>query len=393
MSRVQRGVAALIAAVLIAGMVGCEPGTAPKGAAPIKIGAIFAVTGPAAFLGVPEKNTAQMLQEKINAAGGINGTPIEVLIRDSAGENEKAVSLAKQLIEEDKVVAIIGPTRSGPSMAIKGICEEAKTPLLSCAAAEAIVYDEKNDVVPKYVFKTPQKDSFVAQLIFKTMKDMGIAKIGVVAEAGGFGDGGKAQLAKYAPEYGIEIAASESFDPKQADLTPVVTKVQAAGVQAVVNWSIVPAQSQIPKIMKQMQFNVPIFHSHGFGNIKYVEGAGQAAEGIIFPCGRLLIAESLPDDHPQKAVLAGYKKDYETKFPGEQVSTFGGHAYDALMILVEAIKKAGPDREKVRDAIETMRFVGTGGVFQFTAQDHNGLGLDSLEVLTVKDGKFAPYTK
>jgi branched-chain amino acid transport system substrate-binding protein len=396
-----------IAAAVVAGLVVCgcsrteTPAAGGAGATPaagtaaptIKIGAIFAVTGGAAFLGLPEKNTAEMLEKKINAAGGINGAKIQVIIKDSAGENDKAISAARQLIEEEKVVAIIGPTRSPSSLAIKSTCEQAKVPNISCAAAESIVLDAQTNVVPRYIFKSPQKDSHVAQVIFKTMKGLGIKKIGVIAEAGGFGDGGKLQLAKYAPENGIEIVASESFDPKAADLTPIVTKVQAAGVQAVVNWSIVPAQSQIPKIMKQIGFNVPIFHSHGFGNIRYVEAAGEAAEGIIFPCGRLLIAEELPDDHPQKTVLIEYKKDYQAAYPGEQVSTFGGHCYDAFMILVEAIKKAGPDREKIRDALERMRFVGTAGVFQFSDRDHNGLGIDSLEVLTVKGGKFVQYMK
>ena len=141
--------------------------------------------------------------------------------------------------------------------------------------------------------------------------------------------------------------------------------------------------------MKQIGLDVPLFQSHGFGNIKYVEAAGAAAEGIIFPAGRLLVADVLPDDDPQKALLLKYKKDYESKFK-EAASTFGGHAYDALMILVKAVEEAGTDSEKVRDAIENMKgFVGTGGVFNFTPEDHNGLGMDSFVMLTVKDGKFA----
>ncbi len=217
---------------------------------------------------------------------------------------------------------------------------------------------------------------------------MGITKIGIVAGNTGFGKAGKAQLEMIAPEYDIEVLISEVYDKKATDLTAVVTKLKGANVQAVVNWSIVPAQSIVAKNMKQIGFNVPLFQSHGFGNIKYVEAAGEAAEGIIFPAGRLLVADVLSDDNVQKPVLMKYKKDYESKF-NEAASTFGGHAYDAFMILVKAIEQAGPDKEKVRDAIENMRgFVGTGGVFNFSPDDHNGLGIDSFEMLTVKGGKF-----
>jgi branched-chain amino acid transport system substrate-binding protein len=163
-------------------------------------------------------------------------------------------------------------------------------------------------------------------------------------------------------------------------------------VEAVVNWSIVPAQAIVPKNMKQLGMEIPLFQSHGFGNIQYVIAAGEAAEGIIFPAGRLLVAEDLPDSHPQKATLVAYKNAYESRYD-EPVSTFGGHAYDAFMIIVEAARSADSlSREDVRDAIENLSgFPGTGGVFTYTPTDHNGLGIDSLEILTVKNGQFALY--
>jgi branched-chain amino acid transport system substrate-binding protein len=349
----------------------------------IKIGAILAETGPS-FLGVPESRTLKMLVEEINSKGGINGATIELIVKDSGGNPEKANSFAKQFIEEEKVFAIIGPSTSGETMNIKSIMEEGKTILLSCAAAEVIV-----NPVAKYVFKTPQKDSFAVKWIYGQMNKMGIKKIGVVVGNTGFGKAGKKQLEAIAPEFGIKVAIAEVYDKKATDLSDVVTKLKGAGVEAVVNWSIVPAQSIVPKNMKQIGLDVPLFQSHGFGNIKFVEAAGAAAEGIIFPAGRLLVADVLAADHPQKDVLVKYKKDYESKY-GESASTFGGHAYDALMILVKAIEQAGTDREKVRDAIENMKgFVGTGGVFNFSPEDHNGLGMDSFVMLTVKDGKFS----
>jgi branched-chain amino acid transport system substrate-binding protein len=361
-----------------------------KASEPIKIGAIFAVTGPASFLGAPEQKTVEMFVDKVNKEGGVLGRKLEIVLKDSAADPAKAGSFAKQLIEEDKVLAIIGPSTSGETMQIKALCEENKVPLISCAAAEVIV-----NPVAKYVFKTPQKDSQAVTWIFNTMKDKGISKIAVVSSNDGFGKAGTEQLVNLAKDSGIEILANEVYDKQATDLTDVLTKVKGtAGVQAVVNWSIVPAQSIVAKNMKQIGLNVPLFQSHGFGNVKYAQQAGAAAEGTLFPAGRLLVVGELPDNHPQKALLASYKKDYESRFK-EDVSTFGGHAYDALLVVVEGLKKAGsPDRDKVRDAIENIKgLVGTAGIFNFSPEDHTGLALDAFEMLTVKNGKFVIYKK
>lgn len=355
----------------------------------IKIGAIFSITG-ASFLGVPEAQTADMLVEKINKDGGINGYKIKLLIRDSGGSAEKAISLAKQLIEEEKVLAIIGPSTSGESMQIKGLCENAKTILISCAAQEEII-----NPVAKYVFKTPQKDSFAAMRIYDTMKDMKINKIAILSSNTSFGKGGKAQLEKYAKDYGMDILISEEYDKDATDFSAVLTKVKGKNVQAVVNWSIEDAQSIIPKNMKQLGMTMPLFQSHGFGNIKYVQVAGDAAEGIIFPCGRLFVADDLDNSNPQKAVLLKYKKDYEDRYK-EQASTFGGHAYDAILVLTEAMKKAGSstDKEKIRTSLENLKNIpGTGGIFNFSPEDHNGLDKSAFEMITVKKGKFVVFKK
>ena len=354
----------------------------------IKIGAILGVTGPAANLGGPEARTLEMLVQEVNKKGGIKGNPVELIVKDSSASPEKAISFAKQLIDEDRVFAIIGPSTSGETMKIKTLAEDGKTILLSCAAAEAIVKP-----VGKYVFKTPQNDSHAVRKIYDQMKKAGIVKIGVESSNTGFGKAGKEQLEKLASEYGITIVANEVYDKEATDLTAVVTKLKAAGVQAFVNWSIEPAQAIVIKNARQIGLEIPIFQSHGFGNIQYAKAAGPAAEGVIFPAGRLLVAESLPADNKQKAVLVKYKKDYETRYH-EDASTFGGHAYDAFTILVKAIETAGLDKEKVRTAIEnTQGFVGTAGVFNFSVQDHNGLTIDAFEMLTVKDGKFVPYVE
>jgi branched-chain amino acid transport system substrate-binding protein len=354
----------------------------------IKVGAILSVTGPASFLGAPEAKTLEMLVSDINAKGGINGTKIELIVKDSGGSPEKAVSFAKQLIDEEKVFAIIGPSTSGETMAIKNIAEEGKTILLSCAAAEVIV-----NPMARYVFKTPQMDKHAVIRIFQQMKKMGITKVGVLSSNTGFGKAGKEQLEKLAPENGIQIAISEVYDKAATDLTAEVTKIKAANVQAIVNWSIEPAQAIVIKNARQIGLTVPIFQSHGFGNINYVKAAGSAADGVIFPAGRLLVVDVLSDKNPQKPLLEAYKKAYEARYK-EDVSTFGGHAYDAMLLLERGIKDGGADKEKVRTAIENIKgLVGTAGVFNMSPTDHNGLDLNAFEMLTVKDGKFTVLEK
>ncbi len=348
-----------------------------------KIGGVFAITGPASFLGEPERNTMLMIVDMVNEQGGINGVPLEAVIEDSVGDETKAVNAVKKLINSDKVLAIIGTTRSGTTMAVIPIVEKAETPLISCAAAETIV-----NPVRKWVFKTPQLDRHAADRIYGTMRDRGISRVAVMSATTGFGSAGREQLQNLASKYGMKIVADETYGPKDTDMTAQLTKIKGTNAQAVVNWSIVPAQAIVAKNMRQLGMVIPLYQSHGFGNIKYVEAAGSAAEGIIFPAGRLLAVDTVPDSDPQKKVLVEYKTLYEGKF-NDPVSTFGGHAWDATWILVEALKKAGDDKEGIRKSIEnTKGFVGTGGIFNFSKTDHCGLGPEAFEMLVVKNGKF-----
>ena len=366
-------------------LVALLPGAVHAAPEPIKVGALIAVTGPAALLGAPEARTLEMRVQELNAKGGVGGRPIQLVLKDTGGSPEKAVSFARQLIEEERVFAIIGPTTSGESMAVKGIAEEGKTLLLSLAAAEAIV----NPVLP-HVFKVAPKDSLAVELIFQRMQRMGITRLGLLSSNTGFGKGGKEQVEKLAPQYGISIVVNEVYDKNATDLSAEVTKMKAAGVQALLNWSIEPAQSIVLKNARQMQLGVPLFQSHGFANVQYARAAGGAAEGVIFPASRIVVADQLPASNPQKPVVEAYRKAYETRY-GEDVSTFGGHAWDAFGILVAAIEQVGPDRAKVRTAVENMKgFVGTAGVFNFSPTDHNGLDIGAFELCTVKNGRFAP---
>ena len=356
-------------------------------AEPIVVGAIFAVTGPAANLGLPEKRSAELLVERVNAAGGVLGRPVRLIVKDSGSSPARAVSFCKQLIEEDEVLAIIGPSTSGETLLIKPVCEQEGVPLISCAAAEKIV-----NPIARNVFKTPQKDSQAATLILRTLKARGLTRIGVAADNTGFGQAGKKQLANLAAAEGITIAAAETYDQASTDLRDILTKLRGQNIQAVVNWSVVPAQSILPRNMRMLGMKQPLFQSHGFGSLRYVEQAGEAAEGIIFPCGHLLVAAELPEDHPQKEILMAYKTAYEERFKDE-ANSFGGYAWDALAILLEGVRKAGgTDRAKVRDAIEGLQgFAGVTGVFNYSPVDHAGLSLDAFEMLTVKNGAFTIY--
>lgn len=359
----------------------------PASAETIKVGAIFALTGGASLLGGPELRSVEMVVDKVNKAGGINGNPIELIVKDSGTDEDRAAYFANQLIKEEKVVAILGPTTSGETMKVKKIAEQGKTPLISCGAAEVIV-----NPVAGFVFNTAQKDSYAVKKIYGEMKNLGIGRIAVLVANTGFGKAGKTQLLNIAPRFNIEVVAVEVYDKQSADLSELVAKLMTNGdIEAVVNWSNLPTQATLAKDMRAAGWQVPLFLSHAFGNRKYIVLAGAAAENIIFPAGHLLIADTLPDSNPRKTLLLRYKNDYEHTY-NEAVSTFGGHGYDAITILVKALSVAGNDRQKVRDAIENLEtFAGLGGFFNFSQEDHNGLDFSSIVLMTVKNGTFAVY--
>jgi branched-chain amino acid transport system substrate-binding protein len=355
-------------------------------AEPYKIGAVFSVTGAASFLGEPEKNTVIMLQEQINKAGGINGHPLEVIIEDTKSDEAQAVLAAKKLLEKDNVLAIIGPSTTGESMALVPIMNTAKTPLISCAAGAGIT----QPVEERYwIFKTPQYDTSAVEAIYTHMKKHGIVKVGIITISTGFGDAGRKALQEIAPKFGITIVADERYGPKDADMTTQLTKIKAAGAQAVINWSVGPGQVVVTKNWSALKMGIPLYQSHGWGSKKNIELAGKAAEGVIAPLGRMLPKDRLPDGHPQKALLKKYTRDYEAKFKSEP-STFGGHAYDSLMMVVEALKHTGPDKKKIRDYLETKitKWPGTGGIFNMSPKDHCGLDMSAFEMVVVKNGDW-----
>ncbi|ROQ93224.1 ABC transporter substrate-binding protein [Desulfosoma caldarium] len=365
----------------------CQPKAVLAAKEPYKVGAVFAITGTASFLGEPEKKTAEMIRDEINSQGGINGHPLELIIYDDESDATKSILAVKRLIKTDQVPVIIGPTQSDASLAVAPIAEAARVPLISCAASYKIV----EPVAERHwVFKVAGSDKHVVGKMYDYMKAKGISKIGIMTASTGFGASGREELLRLAPEYGITVLADERYGPKDTDLTAQLTKMREAKVEAIVNWSVGPTQVLAVTGWRDLKMeNIPLFQSHGFGSRKNLELAGAAAEGVLLPLARVNVGPLLPDSHPQKKVIMAYTEAYEKKYK-EPVSSFGGHAWDALHLAVAALKAVGPDSAKIRDFLEnTKGFVGQHGIFNFSPQDHNGLSKDDLEMVVVKNGDWA----
>jgi len=353
--------------------------------ADIKIGSTLAQTGPASFLGDPEAKTLKMLVDEINAAGGINGEMIELVIYDDGADANKARTFATRMVEDDEVVAVVGGSTTGATMAMIEVFEEAEVPFISLAGAVVII-----DPVKKWVFKTPHTDRMACEKIYEDMNKRGITKVGIIAGTGGFGKSMHAQCVDVAGAYGIEIVAEETYGPKDADMTPQLTKIAGTeGLQAVLNPGFGQGPAIVTRNFAQLGISVPLYQSHGVASKSFIELAGDAAEGVRLPASALLVADKLPDSDPQKAVVVGYRDAYEAA-TGEPVSTFGGHAYDGFMILVEAMKRAGSsDPAAIRDEIEkTTGFMGTAGEVNMSADDHLGLDLSAFRMLEIRGGDW-----
>jgi branched-chain amino acid transport system substrate-binding protein len=355
-------------------------GTQAFAAPPIKIGALFSVSGPAAFLGEPERNTAQMVADEINKAGGIKGRKLELVVIDTQGDPAKAVQGANKLIKDDKVVAIIGPSTTGDSMAVIPVIEKAGIPLISCAAGSKIT-----DPVKKWIFKTAQNDALAVAKIYEHLNKQKINKIAILTVSDGFGSSGREQLVAHAKGFGIEIISNETYGPKDTDMTAQLTKIRTGGAQAIICWGTNPGPALVARNIKQLGIKVPLFMSHGVSSRKFIELAGDAAEGIMLPSGRVIVAGQIPNVDRQKRALLSYVTSYKNiyKVDGDH---FGGHAWDAMMLLKGAIEKAGDKPSAIRDQLEkTAKFAGIGGTFSYSAQDHAGLTKDAFVLVEIKN--------
>ena len=352
---------------------------------PIKIGSILSVTGPAAFLGDPELKTMQLYVEKINKDGGVLGRPLELVHYDDGSDASKANGFAKRLIESDKVDVLVGGTTTGSTMSIVPLVEKAGVPFISLAGAVVVV-----EPVKKFVFKTPHTDRMAAEKVFEDMRKRNLTKVALFSETSGFGQAGKKEAEGVTAKYGITLVSNETYGPKDTDMSPQLTKIKnTAGVQAVFVIGLGQGPAIVTKNYKQLGISLPLYHAHGVASEESIKLAGPAANGVRLPAAALLVADKLPDNDAQKPVSVAYTKAYTAKWNSD-ISTFGGHAYDGLMIAVEAIKRAGgTDKAKVRDAIEaTKGYVGTGGVVNMSATDHMGLDLSAFRMLEIRNGDW-----
>jgi len=352
-------------------------------ASPVKIGALFSVTGPASFLGEPERNTAEMMVADINKAGGIKGHKLELIVYDTQGDATKAVQGVNKLIKDDKVVALIGPSTTGDSMAVIPVVEKAEIPLISCAAGIKIT-----DPVKKWVFKTAQNDVLAVTKIYKYLQKQKISKIAILTVSDGFGSSGREQLKLQSKEFGMQIISDETYGPKDDDMTVQLTKIRDSEAQAIICWGTNPGPAKVARNVKQLGIKLPLFMSHGVSSKKFIELAGEGAEGIILPSGRVIVADQLPKSDPQKKALMNYVNKYKENYKVEG-DHFGGHAFDAVMLLKGAMERGGFSPAAIRDQLEkTKKFAGIGGTFTYSPQDHAGLTTEAFVLVKIEKGDW-----
>ena len=360
-------------------------GATGQASAQVKVGAVLSITGPASFLGDPEKKTLEIYVDDINAKGGVNGQKLQLVAYDDGADANAARTFATRLVEEDKVVAMVGGTTTGATLAMIPLFEEAQIPFISLAGAIQII-----EPVRKWVFKTPHTDKMACEKIFADLKQRNLTTVALISGTDAFGKSMRDQCVAVAPKAGITVAHEEAYGPRDSDMTPQLTNIKAkTGVQAVINPGFGQGPAIVTRNYRQLGLTLPFYQSHGVASKQFIDLAGPAADGVRLPAAALLVAEKLPDSDPQKPVVVAYTRTYQQK-TGQSISTFGGHAYDGLMIFVEAAKRAGSfDKAKVRDEIEkTKNLTGTGGVVNMSPTDHLGLDLSAFRMLEIKGGDW-----
>ncbi len=377
---------AIVTALVLAGcstsnLGGSSEADPSADSGPIKIGAVLDITGVGASLGVPEQNTLQMLADQLKAEGGINGREVELIIVDNQSTEDGAAKATAKLIESDNVDLIIGSSRTGPSLAMRPLAEAAEIPMISVAANAAIVEGAK------WVFKTTQNDVTVLESILDDAEKKGYSTLALVRDATGFGEGIADYITELGAERGITLVTTEAFEPSATDFTPQMTNIRSSDADAVIIWGINPAAGLAQKAYVQLGVNKPVYQSHGIANQGFFDAAGPAADGVVAAMGRLLVTEQLDADNPQRPVIEKFQADYTEAF-GEAPSTFGGHAFDAWNLAVNAIEKVGTDANDLRTELEQAEFVGISGVYKMTADNHSGLTSDALILAEAQGGSW-----
>lgn len=351
-----------------------------------KIGAIYSKTGPASPLGEPEWNASLLLEEQINADGGINGVPIEIILADDESSQEKAIEEMNRLINDENVLIVLGSSTTGSSLAMKGIAMDNDVPLIAAGEASQIV-DPADE--SKWVFKTPHSNLHAVGRIYTYLKEEGISSIAILADSNAYGAAGVEILEKFSEDYDVEIVAVESYNTDDTDMSAQLTKIDSTDAEALIVWGTNPGPAIIAKNRHELGIDIPYIGSHGIANNAFIELAGEGAEGVVIPTGKLLVPTQIEESDPQYDIITKFYKDYTGEFDGEPTQ-FGSYGYDNVLLAVEAIKNAGTDRSAIRDYLENniKDFVATTGVFTFSTKDHNGLTADSMVLAEVIDGKW-----
>jgi len=384
---------AAMATALAVALVGCtaaqdspaEPDAGAASGEPIKIGAVVSLTGTYAGLGDPEKKTIEMEVARINEAGGINGRQVEVIFEDDATDEAKAVAAASKLIEQDGVIAIIGATGSGQTMAIRGDVDRAGIPQVSMAGATVITSQ-----FDPLVFQTPWSNNIVVPFELNAMKSQGITRIGLISDSGGFGKDGREVVLAEAEKLGMEVVSDQTFNPGDTDMTAQLTKIKNSDAQTLLVFTAGKEASTVVKNAKELGITLPVYGSHGNARREFIEGAGDAAEGFRFAAGKILVPEAYGEGTEGYQVATDFIGRYTEAF-GDAPSTFAGHAFDALYLITEAAKRVEGELTPaaLRDEIEkTAGFVGIGGTFGFSPTDHNGLTEQDLSLYEIKNGEW-----
>ena len=352
-------------------------------ASPIRIGSPLLLSGRGAFVGGAEKNTLEMMAAELNEAGGINGRPIEFVFYDTEAKPDVAVRMVTRLIKKDKVDAILGISTSWTAMPAIPIVEKHRVPTIMLGSANSIV-----NPVKKWVFKTPVDDTIVVGKLLGDMRTEGIQQIAVMSSQDGFGDGGHQQLVAQTPNYGIKIVFDDKYTMEDTDVTPVLNRIKKTNAQAVINWSSRRAPVIVTMNYRQVGLDLPLYQAHSTLSKAFLKAAGKNAEGVKTAAFKFYGAAELPDSDPQKKVIIDYQTAYKNKF-GDDAHQFGACAYDAFNIMVATLKKAGTDKEKLREAIEQTRgLVGINGVFNYSKDNHGGLTKDNMVLYQVKGGDW-----
>lgn len=363
----------------------------------LRIGAAAAATGAASALGEPEANTFRMLQDQINAAGGIGGVPVEIVFLDTASDTAQAVTNVSRLIQEEDVHVVICCTISANSLAIIDTVQEAGVPNISLAAAANII----EPVEERYwVFKTPQTDRLMIGGIVQDMQRSGLRTLAYLAIDDAYGEGGLTELNAAIAGTDIEVVAIERYGRSDTNVTAQVLSATRSRPDAVLIWGVVRDTALVVEELANRGYDGQVYVSHGVGNPSFLELAGDAAEGVRLPIGPMIVVNELPEDSEIRPVAAAYVAEYEALFGEGTASTFGGHAWDAVkaveLALLHALEQGELDwddtasvRQALRDALEDMGpFVGVGGVFDFTAEDHLGLDERALVIVEIRGGDW-----